>query len=297
MTEQTAVKVIYVAGYGRSGSSLLDRLLSAATGATSCGELSLLFSWADHGRACACGAPMSACALWGDVLATVCRRSGRSLADLHAITQAAELHDRRVDEWASVWGLVFEALAEREISSVVDSSKTARGRRRPQLLRELNGVDVYGYVHLSRELPAVIHSRRRGNNVKLEDGKWSGSPTVNSLRAVTGWWRANKAARRMSRLAGAASYVTYEQLATNPAGAVSRILSDLHLAPEAGVTRASLTQGSWHTVGGNRFLRTAWDGDIRLDEKWRRELGQPWRALGRTVETLAVNRGILPPGV
>ena len=60
-----AVPVLFIAGFGRSGSTLLDRLLGSTPGVHSGGELAAIWT---HGlvddRLCSCGAPFSGCPFW-----------------------------------------------------------------------------------------------------------------------------------------------------------------------------------------------------------------------------------------
>ena len=65
------VKVLYIAGSGRSGSTILDRILGQLDGFFSVGELCNLW---DRGllahRKCGCGVPVDQCPTWTGILAT-----------------------------------------------------------------------------------------------------------------------------------------------------------------------------------------------------------------------------------
>src|SRR5207249_8771406 len=65
-----AVKVLYVAGSGRSGSTILDRILGQVDGFFSAGELCNLWGRGLLARRrCGCGTPVPDCPVWGAVLA------------------------------------------------------------------------------------------------------------------------------------------------------------------------------------------------------------------------------------
>ena len=72
------MKVLYIAGVGRSGSTLLERMLGAVPGSVNTGELNAIFSRvASQDQRCGCGEPFSACAFW----ASRRRRGVRRLGD------------------------------------------------------------------------------------------------------------------------------------------------------------------------------------------------------------------------
>lgn len=61
--------VIYIAGYGRSGSTLLERVLAAHPGIEGLGEVEHLCRADDlHAVNCGCGEPIDSCELWGPVV-------------------------------------------------------------------------------------------------------------------------------------------------------------------------------------------------------------------------------------
>src|SRR5438067_145989 len=59
------VKVVYIAGCGRSGSTLLDRILGEAPGFVPGGELRNVWSWGVTPTArCGCGVGFQECSFW-----------------------------------------------------------------------------------------------------------------------------------------------------------------------------------------------------------------------------------------
>ena len=63
------VKVMYIAGWGRSGTTIVDNILNSYDGVFSTGELFYLWSRGlIEKRKCGCGVPFPRCALWGDIL-------------------------------------------------------------------------------------------------------------------------------------------------------------------------------------------------------------------------------------
>ena len=126
--------VIYVSGFGRSGSSVVDAMLASQTGALEAGELCHLYLWASEGRACSCGLPVRSCAWWGPVIDQVVDQLGQDVATLASASEVAERGGPDA-AWREIWQATFDALGSiHSCSRVVDSSKTAGDRQRLRLL-------------------------------------------------------------------------------------------------------------------------------------------------------------------
>lgn len=291
------LSLIYVGGYGRSGSSLLDSLTAARGAALSGGELTSLFQWYAQDRNCTCGQPLQQCPLWGQVVPGVQTSLGRSAAELHHASTQAEYHGGDEDTWRAIWSEVFGQLRDvHGIRRVVDSSKSARANRRTHLLRGLKAVDSLTFVHLHRELAGVVNSRRRGSNIGLEDGSRSRGTLDASLRALWGWSRANQAARRETALAERSITVSYAALCDAPELIVEEVLSAAGWPPHPARTAhpAQTTETLPHSIAGNRMLRTARSAPITADTAWRQDLPWFWRQASHAVQRLGQARGIVP---
>ncbi len=283
--------VVYLGGYGRSGSSVLDRLLASQIGALGAGELCNLFSWAAEGRDCACGVTVGACPLWGPVLDRVTTATGLTLRELAARSDAAERRGGDTKVWRAAWSEVLRALADAGVPVVVDSSKTAGGRERGTLLADLPGTRLALFVHLHRALPAVLGSRSRGNNLALERGEHTGGGIRGLGRALAGWVTANRAARRQGARAERTVAVDYVAFAGDPATTLAGLEETLR---ELGVAVDPDREVGLHGIAGNRVLRAGWDGAVAVDEAWRAELGTGWRVLGVIVQRATEAAGWVP---
>ncbi len=158
------VKVIYVLGYARSGSTILGNILGEQDGFFHAGELCYLWSRSNRGnrsRPCGCGLLVPNCPIWGAVLSS-------SLASEEApdARGAADLEERvrSRDGWPLVWvpnrPLKDRVLAFRDLTLrlyhriievtgarvVVDSSKDPRYGA---LLATIPGFDVR-FIHTVR---------------------------------------------------------------------------------------------------------------------------------------------------
>lgn len=275
------IELIYVGGYGRSGSTLLDAMLSEASGAFSGGELSQVFDWADSARPCGCGVALADCAFWKPVLQELADATGFNVKTMSSVSRAAEMSGKQQPAWLLLWTELFGALGRRGILRVIDSSKSTGGSRRALMLAELPNVDVRLFIHLQRSLGGVVYSRRRGNNKHLEFGMQSAHTLPQSLKALLGWVRANVAASREAQEYSSTA-LTYEGLVADPRAEVDNLLCLAGWNEPVG--QQAMGQ---HTVAGNRMRRTTWNGVVSADREWEQELPRAWKILAR-----ATQRGI-----
>src|SRR6185312_6340404 len=179
------LRVIYIAGDGRSGSTLLDRLIGAYPGVFSCGELgNLLQSTASSEQLCACGDRAQACGFWHEVLRRwsvmvpdftereyrgLQRRYERLRHLLHPHhDQALTLDDPRFARYAEYTGALFNAIADLSGATViVDSSKSPA---RALALSRIPGLEVR-MLHLVRDVRGVAYSLRKLSTPKPGDVK------------------------------------------------------------------------------------------------------------------------------
>ena len=268
-------KIIYIAGYGRSGSTLLERLLSSHEQIVGIGEAKILFRLQDKGNfLCACGQPTNACPFWSCVLDRfgpdntanhenwiVQRRFepiqslGRHLWRYRSRqrTQYKELMNHLMDSIAT-------ALPE-YTSYVIDSSKTSHDcSLRPVALSKIAALDVR-MIHLVRDGRSCIASLMAGSNRKMEKGVIP-MITVPGLRGTVGWFTANMAAHLFQWLHPPEHYcrIRYEDLVAHCEDTVKQLgdFLGLDLQEQIRMIKRGDSLPQLHQLGGNR---------IRFNEK------------------------------
>lgn len=286
-------KVIYVMGYGRSGSTLLDIMLGNQTGVLSGGELIEFPTWATTDRPCACGARLAECVFWRRVIHDYGRRLSESEAVQRGNGQGLQSRrglvwqkfSRRRSRGALAWSrsevALFESLAEvGAVSAVVDSSKSAAGAAgRALALSRLTGLEVRPIL-LVRDGRAVTRScaRRKGSPERPLRARW---PFVRGLRGLIGWSITNalcllsfRSFRRQPLI------VRYENLASQPTRELERVARAVGVDFSEVIERIDRGEALEvrHTLGGNR-LRFEDRVTIRTDDGWRTEMSPFWRAL------------------
>ena len=285
-----AVRVLYIGGMARSGSTLLDLMLGQLPGHCDVGELfSLWREGVERDLACGCGARFSACPFWGSVGRVAFGGwdrvdLGRVLAlqadvdrtsRLPAILGARYLPGfrRRLDEYTAVLTALYAAI--RTVSGaevVVDSTK------RPSLayiLRRAPGIDLR-LVHLLRDPRGVVYAWtkhvRMPADASAKEYMELRSPRLISRRWVT----VTLMTAGLRRLGVPTALVRYEDLVCDPGAALRRIAAVSTGGPEpdlAGIlTPGGLRIGASHTVFGGRVRMRTGVLPLRLDEEWRTAL-------------------------
>jgi hypothetical protein len=283
------VKVLYIGGAGRSGSTVLDALLGSADGWLSCGELTFMWQYGLlRGGRCSCGAPLAECVVWAKVFEVAGHEQPLDPARMVALRKrfrsthlplmASERITRRrldaLEEFPDVVERVYRAAAELTGARVlVDSSKEPHYSA---ILRERTKLDVY-FLHLVRDPRAVAHSwqRRRG-----ERGDGSEMERRGVLKTSLYYVVSNSAAELLWRgRPDRYRLVRYEDLLDDPVRVVGEIAELIDEPIELGQALAarSFDLGETHITWGNpnRFARGR--VQLRSDDAWRDEQSA-WRA-------------------
>jgi hypothetical protein len=161
------VKIRYVLGLNRSGSTIYERCEGTHDGVFAAGELHNLFLGPGVDRSCGCGQPLRACPVWSEVFVALHAETGEDIdsfirrgAALQARTGRTRhvLHITRGKPDAMAFAEVMAALysAINVVTGaevVMDSSKTPAGA----LLLNLMPF-AFDVVHLERDPLATIQS-------------------------------------------------------------------------------------------------------------------------------------------
>ena len=245
------MNILYIAGYGRSGSSILARLLAQQDGIVSLGEFHMAPQKFREDAPCSCGEPLSQCSFW----------AGRKRPATTS-TLLADLESRDNIRWA------------------IDSSKTAYSQVL-EPLRYLAGKRSVRLIQLVRHPEHVLSSARKGRNKDLERGVVR-TRSFETARTVIGWVCANAVASvyRIAMGSGAMR-VSYEDLLSDPAAVLEDIERrlDIDLSGAKDVIEQDLPLSAGHEIGGNRTLRSGPNRFRRIADRPSRERGKGWRLL------------------
>jgi hypothetical protein len=302
------VKVCVIAGWARSGSSLLGKLLGQYDGLFDAGET---IKWwraaATPGWRCGCGDALPDCPIWSQVLAAVpvpaAYASGGPMSSYFApgmIQRLRDLPELWGDEWGrhsvraaatrQVLGPIYRSLAAASGARViVDSSKSPVW---VELVQGLDDADVR-VVHLVRDPRATAYSLTRLR------GTPSGIPGQEMTRMGPGrstlYWAANHGAlATTSRHAvGRGHYrrVHYEDLMAHPRSTVEDIMAFLGEPSTDGpfTDEHSATLVPTHNLAGNAMRFDRGPVQLRIDDQWASALPRSTRAI-----TMAIAAPVMP---
>lgn len=258
--------IIYIMGYGRSGSTLLDTLLNQHDKAYSVGALNNIYQWIIEKQVCACGDSLERCKFWKEVVndsgvdAEVSNRLLKLQSSVEGINSFRRLLNGNIDNisaYVEMTERLFKSIANISKSTyIIDSSKSTRDcTGRAFALFAHTNLDIK-IIFLIRDVRAVCWSaikktgsseRRRLTNIKL----------INAIRAAVSWWLTNKLALKTiaSLPDNAVHIVRYEDLCSSPVNTIEEIgdFIGIDYSSVARNIEAGKEMKVSHNLGGNQI--------------------------------------------
>jgi len=288
------VKVLFVGGFGRSGSTLLDNVLGQVDGFFSSGEISYIWDRClEQDRLCSCKAAFSRCPLWSRIVDSAfpdraAIDTGRMAAVRESLAPkqvaVAALRDRNALQFDGVDAyldrLVSLYRAIREVTGcriIVDSSK-APGHG--FVLRASRAIDAYG-LHLVRDSRPVAYSWQK-KMVYDETGETLHMSRFSASRSSRLWYTWNLATERVWR-SPAERYLRlrYEDFVADPATALRGIAEFVGETPAELPVDANnhFHMGTTHSLAGNPSRFKEGPVEILRDDAWHTALPRGQRLL------------------
>jgi hypothetical protein len=312
--EPDQVKVLYVAGKGRSGSTLLASLLGQLPGFFNAGEVIHLWDWGlVRNYKCGCGLDLHECPTWHDVLGEADALLAN--ADIPPLASARIDRDRaavvrwpktlqllrakpgshprweQLDRYTLAVSAIYRAIARVTGARViVDSSKVPF---EPLPLGLVDGVEAY-VTHAVRDPRAVVYSWQRAR-VWGDRGEDEYMPRFGASYTTASWLTRSLLVEVIGRRRPV-ELVRYDDTARDPA-AVLRHLADFVGEPAgdlAFLTSGSATLAPTHTVGGNPMRMTSGAIKIRPDDEWRTHIARRERMVSTAIALPLLHRYRFP---
>ncbi|MBV8361711.1 MAG: sulfotransferase, partial [Deltaproteobacteria bacterium] len=286
------IKVLYIAGWGRSGSTILDNILAQVGGFWSIGEFAdfaaEFYDVTNKGRSrlCGCRARVDECGFWQNVLTrafgkmptaddwkriyTHARKVGRiRYSPLIGSSLGKKLIAQRVTTFSAMLGRLYMAVkAVTGADVIVDSSKTASHGE--MLLA--SGVCQLYVVHLIRDPRACAYSWQRMKSDGNGPGTHMGREGI--LKSTAMCVATHIAIEQMlAKKAERYMKIRYEDFIERPRRTVEAILEMLDVSqPAPFVSDNAVQLRPVHCLSGNpsRFKQ----GVVTLtkDEEWRAKM-------------------------
>lgn len=282
------IKVLYIAGSGRSGSTLLERILGQFPALASIGELRHLWLLKpDQGVLCGCGAPVKECAFWNAVLS----EASVELSD--ASFERFRQQRFRVDRIRFLPQILFPRLGKpafradladyrrtllaiyRAIQSrtgcayIIDSSKDISTL---YLLHSMPEIDLT-ILHMVRDSRGVTYSWNKRS--KLRPEYTQGEVYMKSrgyLEMAWDWFYRQLMIHALPRRRHSYLRVRYEDFVQDPRrtlGELEKLLDTPLDASQILQDGAAMLTTPNHTVSGNPIRFQNGLMRIQLDEEWK----------------------------
>jgi Sulfotransferase family len=297
------VRVVFIGGSGRTGSTLVERLLGALPGVCDVGEVALMWERGlIRGERCGCGVPLPQCPFWREVGEVAfggwgsfdvpeflaLKRSvdrNRFIPRLMAGGDSARLLNRGAMEYAAVYARLYRAVQQVSGCSVtVDASKHAS---LAFCLRTEPGIDLR-VLHLVRDPRAVAYSWTRRVRRPEAEGAADASPryipTLSPARSAMRWNVQNLGFHLLAARGTPTRLMRYEDFIVAPAAEMRELAEFAGVEPELSfMTDTGADLGLTHTAGGNPMRFSAGRVEFRRDDVWHSRLRPDARALVATL--------------
>lgn len=286
-------RLLYVGGLGRSGTTLLERILGQLPSACDVGEVVHL---AERGIAnderCGCGFPFSECEFWQQVgkaayggwpnfdptavLALRSRVDRNRFIPRLAGTRRSSAPTGALAAYVDHYSRIYRACAEVSGAAVViDASK------HPSLAFCLGRAPLVDLrvVHIVRDSRGVAYSWTKSVIRPERPDVTSYMPQYSVVYSALQWNAHNLAFHLLDRCGVPVLRVFYEDLLADPRSTVERIaeFAGLELTDQDldFLSSTSADLSPTHTVAGNPMRFGAERINLRRDDAWRHQL--PWR--------------------
>jgi len=278
------MKVLYIGGAGRSGSTLLDMILGNLLGFFSIGEASFFWEYlARKDIACGCGSELNSCDFWSTVLE---RLGSDDTVDLDRmvilnkrLNRTRNLPRLMADKFVSLpkeWGELVTGtgalyhtiwrLAQSDV--LVDASKTPS---HCFLLRYVSGIDLR-ILHLVRDGRAVAYAwSKRRKRYHAVIGHEEYMPHRTKLQAILAWVVENAFTVRLGHTVPYYTIMRYEDFVQNPHDELGHALRKLGFGDIdlRWLREPAPSLNPTHGVGGNPVRFSQSGISIVSDEQWR----------------------------
>ena len=287
------IKVLYIAGYGRSGSTLLDVLFGQFPGFVSTGELGNAWGLGPgYSPLCGCGQPVNDCSFWKEViektfdspdeiedLYRMREDTENKVSTLKAILPIRSGHLKRtLEEYSKLLLKLYRAIQEvSNAQFIVDSTK------RPsygKILGNMPGIEL-SVLHLVRDSRAVAYSWTRRRLRPEIHGSDQYAPTRGSLRSSAYWSLANVFAESLRRISPRYTLLRYEDFVAAPREELNKLCRWLGV-PEAPLDFLNGDQpvaNQNHTIHGNPMRLQQGGIQVRADTEWISKMSRPSRSI------------------
>ena len=299
--------MVYLGGLGRSGTTVLERVLGELPGTSSVGELVHLWQRGVlDDEICGCGEPFSRCAFWTEV-----GRRGFGGWDRALATRMEELrprvdrtrfiprllaprllgrHRTELREYVTTFLQLYRAIIETSGGAVViDSSKHSS---LAYCLRTEPAIDLR-VVHVVRDSRGVAYSWTKEVRRPESTAEAALMTRYSPSRSAALWVGHNLFFGLLGRVGTRTRLLRYEDFIARPGPVLEDLAAFAGMSLQPGalgfLDGSSVMLSPSHTVAGNPMRFRTGATTLRRDDAWRAELppGRRWLVSALTAPLLA----------
>lgn len=278
-----SIKVLYVAGWGRSGSTILSNILGEIPGFFSTGEINNLWQRGlIENKLCGCQRPFLECELWraiinqafGGIEQIDPRQIGQSATRLttgdlflRGLPGQKQRLTAKYQDYLSVLTRLYASIqAVTGSDFIIDSSKNPT---HGYILSQLENVDLY-VIHLLRSPQGVAHSLMKKKVYDSDARQSFYMEQHDPLRSTLIWSTWNLLIEGLWRRTGRYLRIRYEDLLQHPQSTIRNILQFCQIEGKnlPFISEQDVLLGTNHNVSGNPSRFKTGRVKLALDDEW-----------------------------
>ena len=261
--------LIYIAGEVRSGTTVLDLLLSDHHEVFSVGELSHLEDFIEkkntgksYNWECSCGKQVQDCPFWTSITDTFEKECKK---DIKTLTNKNYSNVRNLEIAENCWTLISIVSKKRDVVNIVDASKDFLQLK--YLLKRRDG-NVIKIVHVIRDSRAVAFSKSKWE-------KFNPNGKTQYIRAMLRWLVTNICVVNLLSHQDQNDYmvIKYENFAKDPRACLNALYKKLKISPKTFVDEPTINMASRHYIAGSPNKIKFHNNPIRMDIGWQNFIG------------------------
>lgn len=283
------VKVIYITGYGRSGTTLLDRILGQIKGFFSIGELGHIWKRSfGENQLCGCGKPFRECEFWKAVVEEAFGGFDKIDVDkVYALKHSVERiryipklmfpslrsskYQKHLSEYIELLNRLYNSIRNVSGSTyIIDSTKdTPYGF----VLATIPNIEI-NVVHLVRDSRGVAYSWQKKKRRPEIYWKEEYMPRYSPLKSAREWTLSNILAHWLRAKAKRYIFIRYEDFVTYPKESLKVILEKLEINKNKidFIDERTVNLEINHTVSGNPIRFKHGTVELRPDFEWQKKM-------------------------
>jgi len=254
------IKLLYIAGTGRNGSTLLERILTEIPGVFAAGELGRVTRY-NKSKTCLCGEKLTVCPIWQAVSKEIDSQIDeerftqldlkysnlKGINLLKLLTNQKELKlSSDFQQYLHMLEIKYKAIHKHKSGQIITDSTI--DSLYGYYLSLIPSIDLY-ILHLIRDPRGVSYSWQR-LKFSSSTAKKSWTPQISPLKTALSWLKRNIFLEFMFARTKKYLQISYEDLVENPSAVVKEIANLLNLKLE----QLDFIKGQKITLGESHLI-------------------------------------------